>query len=1283
MQVVALIAFHVSLVQSAWHANLFETSRMMQAFTQIKDYENEFGSEMNVPSIVVIGVESAGKSTLLSAIVGVPLTFTQGNTGTRCPVRYRLRYGEDAKDPEVKVMGQVIPPEKLPEKVQLHMESLAGTFRADTFDVEITSRLENSMDEHVPDLEMIDMPGIIAHPNPKDPAEIAQAEEVERIQAKFVRNRNMAIVAVVKCTERFKTIADFKFLDDVATKEGLVDLPPRREWRSQVLIVANRLNQQVDTWSMQVANSYFAEAREQGNTYKGIFFVALRPPVAGVVDPDAAPYDQKKAYYEKLEVVEHQWLQGLKQAMSNKSSGVPWNPANDGMFGLANVKDSIVNTWREGFLAKLPSLSSKIEKERQHSKQRMHELEEKLRMVDLKLLRQKMKDFLADFVHRYQALATGQAVKDLQGRDVTSFKLSRMHIYDPARYGKTFEEEMKMTPIDKSRCGWLLTWEELLSDQRLGAQDQHLGEKLSMQYLGMASYERSLKIMEYMMIARNFDHVSDDNIRIMARGHSKYGTGAFPSNEVVLQIASDQVHQLNGGVEWYTDFLQANFVDYMNPVMEYMSHSTQYGMVTSSDKFMLKLRQHFEGVVARRISGVVEMYGNDVRRYTRFRAIDVITKLHMASAMLPMEKIIPTEAMLLPEPAMATKVSTQSSVRTQGEYVMPVNSPRQKKVVAERELKKLEAIRSMSTCQCHDPKLFNIGDFVQGGYAQVYPMEWSMIDFDYLRNTAYQYYVRIAMILSELLRATLHSEFLDNLLDTSEKTLMKDILNIESEIQEEELKEMEKAEETDVEAKAKRPRTDGAGAPPLFSNGGYTEAADGWWAHSGGEWLHNKKEMAYFHLPTGQLRVVLDDAEEDEGPLLRGKVRWFNAKKGFGFIEPLDEAANVLEKDLFAEELVTFRLGQTDDGRMCAVGVKTAEAGDADAPEETQEQAEENGEVDGSEASSVEIDLEEELKCGFHQDKAEGKETCEDFLVDKVKLPINVLGETASFVFFGVFDGHGGPYCAEHVSTHLGKNILARLRDRARNVSDEVVSSSKDHKPNLPAEKKRIEAADGGVVEVQGVWRCVLPQKKRLTSKIAGLAVSRSFGDKDFKGPDIVSAEPEITVHEVDWDADEFVILATDGIWDVLTDKDSVALVRHHLLTGQTEQQAAEALVKRAREKGSQDDCTAMVVRFAWASKGEAVEPEVVQNTDKAAAFACGFARVLEKLVLGTASVQEAIALATKELMDPERAFKTTLDDQVAKTLERVVGELAGLSHSDAGMKLKPEAVSFPFAGLA
>ena len=91
----------------------------------------------------------------------------------------------------------------------------------------------------------------------------------------------------------------------------------------------------------------------------------------------------------------------------------------------------------------------------------------------------------------------------------------------------------------------------------------------------------------------------------------------------------------------------------------------------------------------------------------------------------------------------------------------------------------------------------------------------------------------------------------------------------------------------------------------------------------------------------------------------------------------------------------------------------------------------------------------------------------------------------------------------------------------------------------------------------------------------------------------------------------------------------------------------------------------------------------VVQNTDKAAAFACGFARVLEKLVLGIPTVSEAILAAKTDLSDPDRAFKTKLDDEVAANLGRVMGEFADLTHAEVGVKLKPESVSFPFAGLS
>jgi len=520
--------------------------------------------------------------------------------------------------------------------------------------------------------------------------------------------------------------------------------------------------------------------------------------------------------------------------------------------------------------------------------------------------------------------------------------------------------------------------------------------------------------------------------------------------------------------------------------------------------------------------------------------------------------------------------------------------------------------------------------------------------------------------------------------------------------------------EAEGEPAAKKPRR--SGGPPLLADGGYVEAADGWLAHSGGEWLHNKSEGAYFHLPTGQLRVVLEEAEgsapvpdsaeagesaDDEGPLLRGRVRWFNAVKGFGFIEPLDpEAAEALGgKDVFvhrnqilgradagegadadaesvfasleAEAEVTFRLGQTDNGKVCAVKVRQAEE-EAAAKDGAEEGSGEEDDADGnaSEASSVEIDLLSELKSGATVDKAAGKDKVEDYVVEKLEVPVSVLGETATCVFYGVFDGHGGHNCAEHIANNLAKNFLARLRDRAKGVDDEVALRTailagfkqtdhnflqqarntddssgstactmtvfgpdeqmrlrlfmancgdsravlclaggtakrltEDHKPNMPKERKRIEANEGAVAEIAGIWRAVLPAKKRLSSKIVGLSVSRAFGDKDFKHPDIISAEPEITVHEVDWDGDEFVILATDGIWDVMSDKDAVQLVRKLLQAGSNELTASEALVKRAREKNSKDDCTVMVVRFGWnkASGGAPDAPDAEKSKDAAA----------------------------------------------------------------------------------
>lgn len=69
------------------------------------------------------------------------------------------------------------------------------------------------------------------------------------------------------------------------------------------------------------------------------------------------------------------------------------------------------------------------------------------------------------------------------------------------------------------------------------------------------------------------------------------------------------------------------------------------------------------------------------------------------------------------------------------------------------------------------------------------------------------------------------------------------------------------------------------------------------------------------------------------------------------------------------------------------------------------------------------------------------------------------------------------------------------------------------------------------------------------------LAVSRALGDYEYKnaegrGPceQVVSPEPEIFVRDRDDSLDEFLVLACDGIWDVMSNDDLCQYIHSRLL---------------------------------------------------------------------------------------------------------------------------------------
>uniref|UniRef100_A0A7N0TZ12 protein-serine/threonine phosphatase n=1 Tax=Kalanchoe fedtschenkoi TaxID=63787 RepID=A0A7N0TZ12_KALFE len=142
-----------------------------------------------------------------------------------------------------------------------------------------------------------------------------------------------------------------------------------------------------------------------------------------------------------------------------------------------------------------------------------------------------------------------------------------------------------------------------------------------------------------------------------------------------------------------------------------------------------------------------------------------------------------------------------------------------------------------------------------------------------------------------------------------------------------------------------------------------------------------------------------------------------------------------------------------------------------------------------------------------------------------------------------------------------------------------AVQLTVDLKPNLPAESERIQRCRGRVFSLKDepdVARVWLPNHDS-----PGLAMARAFGDFCLKDFGLISV-PEVS-HRRLTDKDEFVVLATDGIWDVLSNKEVVDIVA----TAPGRSSAARTLVESAvmawRYKyptSKVDDCAAVCLFF-------------------------------------------------------------------------------------------------------
>lgn len=321
---------------------------------------------------------------------------------------------------------------------------------------------------------------------------------------------------------------------------------------------------------------------------------------------------------------------------------------------------------------------------------------------------------------------------------------------------------------------------------------------------------------------------------------------------------------------------------------------------------------------------------------------------------------------------------------------------------------------------------------------------------------------------------------------------------------------------------------------------------------------------------------------------------------------------------------------------------------------------------------------------------------------------------TESITFAAVYDGHGGPeassYCGDRLHVQLARHrsfpgdikealkyaftntdklyirqegsadlfssagttacvmLLYRSVFYVANAGDSRcivgLTSGKakqlttDHKPNIPSERARIERAGSCVVEEEG--DC---------SRVAGmLAVSRAIGDNPFKSCGVISDPDVFTIEEKSVD---FLVLACDGLWDVMSNDEVDYCIRHCFAVAH----------KFVGKGGRAADAETTADFRAQSIKAASTVTSTTSRRDKLLLtidlFMCSNSETDEYCKAGT-RVAESMSPRVQELAEFAAHFPgfSSCDDSAAASE-------ASLSYRNPALKVSPEAIAMYLIRLA
>lgn len=167
--------------------------RLYEAYNSLHSLANAYRKPFEVPAVVVVGAQSAGKSALVEALMGFQFNEVGGGTRTRRPIALQMHYNAACDEPAVYIMDERFSGGEPVQDGSPH-ERRATLAEARRFIEDENRRLERDAHRsfeareivirveyrHCPNLVLIDTPGLVGDVTAADEADDSRDSPIRR-----------------------------------------------------------------------------------------------------------------------------------------------------------------------------------------------------------------------------------------------------------------------------------------------------------------------------------------------------------------------------------------------------------------------------------------------------------------------------------------------------------------------------------------------------------------------------------------------------------------------------------------------------------------------------------------------------------------------------------------------------------------------------------------------------------------------------------------------------------------------------------------------------------------------------------------------------------------------------------------------------------------------------------------------------------------------------------------------------------------------------------------------